>query len=122
MTDQINQSDWVMVPREPTKAMRWAGDGAAETCINDDPCGMAGKHIWADMIAAAPKPPTTPPDEMVEKVARIINPDYWAVLDHYLGEVMRLKNSGYDPDNFKDKKSMIQARAAIAAITEGRGG
>ena len=72
--------------------------------------------------AAAPKPPTTPPDEMVENVARIIDPDAWAVMDRYLGEVLRLKNSGYDPDNFKDKKSMIKARAAIAAITEGRGG
>ena len=102
MTDQ---SDWVMVPREPTKAMRWAGDGAAETCINDDPCGMAGKHIWADMIAAAPKPPTTPPDEMValELAARNF-PDG-------PGAKERLAIA-----------ALNYARAASAAITEGREG
>ena len=111
-----NKSDWVMVPREPTEAMLRAAVAVVPTW--DDP---TSRNKWAAMIAAAPKPPTTPPDEMVENVARIIDPDAWAVMDRYLGEVLRLGKAP-DPDNFSDKKSMTKARDVIAAITEGREG
>ena len=36
----------------PTEAMLWAGDEAAQTCMIDDPCGKAGKHVFTDMISA----------------------------------------------------------------------
>jgi len=49
----IKDAGMVVVPREPTEAMVWAGDEAAQTCIVDDPCGKAGAHVWADMIAAS---------------------------------------------------------------------
>lgn len=41
--------------REPTDAMEWAGDEAAQTCVKDDPCGKAGRHVWADMMDEALK-------------------------------------------------------------------
>ena len=49
----IKEAGMAVVPREPTEAMVWAGDEAAQTCIVDDPCGKAGAHVWADMIAAS---------------------------------------------------------------------
>jgi hypothetical protein len=37
---------------EPTEEAQRIGNRAAETCVNDDPCGKAGKHVWGDMAAA----------------------------------------------------------------------
>lgn len=62
-------------------------------------------------------------DEAVERVARIINPGSWAVMDGYLADMKRKyrgQNVAYDPDNFKHKGSMATARAAIAAMQESR--
>jgi hypothetical protein len=45
-----------------------------------------------------------------EELARIIDPSSWLVLDSYLAEVKRKHpNSGYDPDNFKDRESLAKA-------------
>ena len=98
MTDQINQSDWVMVPRVPTEAMLSAAVAVVPTW--DDP---TSRNKWAAMIAAAPKPPTTPPDEMValELAARNF-PDG-------PGAKERLAIA-----------ALNYARAAIAALTEGK--
>jgi hypothetical protein len=55
----------------------------------------------------------------VEKVARIIDPSSWAVMDGYLSDMLRKykgQKIGYDPDAFKDKPSMKIAEKVIAAI------
>ena len=104
MTDQINQPDWVMVPREPTEAMIEAGWIDKEDVDPDD--------IYCAMIAAAPKPApepattfaTTAPDEMValEMAAR----------NFPGGPGARIRLA---------MAALNYARAAIAALTEGRG-
>jgi hypothetical protein len=61
---------------------------------------------------------TQPSDEIVERVARIIDPSSWAAMDGYLADMKRKyrgQNAAYDPDNFKHKPSMKVARAAITA-------
>lgn len=55
----------------------------------------------------------------VEKVARIIDPSSWAVMDGYLSDMLRKykgQNIGYDPDAFKHKPSMKIAEKVLAAI------
>lgn len=55
----------------------------------------------------------------VEKVARIIDPSSWAVMDGYLSDMLRKykgQKIGYDPDAFKHKPSMKIAEKVIAAI------
>ena len=55
----------------------------------------------------------------VEKVARIIDPSSWAVMDGYLSDMLRKykgQKIGYDPDAFKQKPSMKIAEKVIAAI------
>ena len=55
----------------------------------------------------------------VEKIARIIDPSSWAVMDGYLSDMLRKykgQNIGYDPDAFKHKPSMKIAEKVLAAI------
>ena len=55
-----------------------------------------------------------------ERIARIIDPSSWAVLDGYLAEVKRKyrgQNAEYDPSAFKDKGSLAKAREIRALIT-----
>ncbi len=98
-----------IVPVEPTGGML-AGveDPFVGTVKMDDVI----RDIYADMLSAAP--PVS--EELVEKVARIIDPSSWRVMDSYLADVKRKPNVGYDPDNFKDRKSLITARAILALI------
>jgi len=56
---------------------------------------------------------TTPNQSRAETVARIIDPSSWRVLDGYLADVKRLKNAGYDPDNFKHQASLAKAQEII---------
>ena len=61
-------------------------------------------------------------DGMVERAARVIAPSSWAVFDGYLADVKRKykgQDAAYDPDAFKDRKSMALARAAFAAALKG---
>lgn len=54
-----------------------------------------------------------------EAVARIIDPSTWAVLDSYLADAKRKyvkSNASYDPDAFKDKKSLAKADAILAMV------
>jgi hypothetical protein len=53
-------------------------------------------------------------DEQREAIARIIDPSSWRVLDAYLAQVKRRPNAGYDPDNFKDIRSLVLADAILA--------
>jgi hypothetical protein len=60
----------------------------------------------------------------VEAVARAIAPSRWEVMDHYLAQTKRKydgENAAYDPDQFKDRESMVTAQAAIAALDAARG-
>lgn len=59
---------------------------------------------------------TTPNQSRAETVARIIDPSSWRVLDGYLADVKRLKNAGYDPDNFKHQASLAKAQEIIAIL------
>ena len=65
--------------------------------------------------------PAPPSADVVEKVARVIAPQTWEVLDGYrkqmLGEY-KGKHIGYPADQFQDKTSMETARTAIAALRE----
>jgi len=55
---------------------------------------------------------------IVEKMARVIDPESWSVMDGYLAETeckYRGKNAAWPQDQFKHKKSLKIAHAAIAA-------
>lgn len=55
-----------------------------------------------------------------EAIARLIDPSSWRVMDGYL-ENMKRKYAGqdaaYDPDAFKDKKSLAQADQIVALLS-----
>ena len=44
-----------------------------------------------------------------EDIARLIDPSSWRVFDASLASVKRIPNAGYDPDNFKDRRSLALA-------------
>ena len=97
MTDQINQSDW----------RTWLAQQLTDIRLSDkEAASVVAWHpsISDEWKAAAPKPATTPPDEMValELAARNF-PD---------GPGARIRLA---------MAALNYARAAIAAITEGRG-
>lgn len=59
-------------------------------------------------------------DALVERIARIIDPNSWAVMDSYLAETKRKyrgQNVGWPADQFHHKESMAKARAVLAAVT-----
>ena len=60
-------TDWVMVPREPTEAMLARGQDQAEECTDDFTArsGCIPEHVWSAMIAAAPPSPN-PDRELLE--------------------------------------------------------
>lgn len=58
-------------------------------------------------------------DQLVEAGARAIAPRRWEVMDAYLEQTKRKyagQHVGWPADQFKDKESMAQFRAAILAI------
>ena len=63
----------------------------------------------------------TPSPKQIEAVARAIAPRSWEVMDGYLAALLRKykgENAGYDPEAFKDKKSMMLATAALTAFLQ----
>lgn len=59
--------------------------------------------------------PNTP--DRRERIARIIDPSSWRVMDSYLAETKRKyagQDYGYDPDAFKDKASLAKADTILA--------
>lgn len=55
-------------------------------------------------------------DALVERIARIIDPNSWAVMDSYLAETKRKyrgQNVGWPADQFHHKESMAKARAIL---------
>ena len=62
----------------------------------------------------------TSTEEIREKVARIIDPSSWQVLDSYLAETLRKyagQHAGYDPDAFKHKASLAKADAILSLLS-----
>lgn len=60
-------------------------------------------------------------DELIEAMARIIDPSSWRVMDGYLAQMLRKykgEHIGYDPDAFKHKGSMAIARALLPVIRD----
>ena len=58
-------------------------------------------------------------DDLIEAMARIIDPSSWRVMDGYLAQMLRKykgEHIGYDPDAFKHKESMAIARALLPVI------
>lgn len=58
-------------------------------------------------------------DELIEAMARIIDPSSWRVMDGYLAQTLREdrgKRDDYRPDAFKHKESMAIARSLIPVI------
>lgn len=71
---------------------------------------FAAEHRLADIEAGV----------MREKVARLIDPSAWRVMDGYLAEMLRKyagKNAGYDPDSFKHEPSLALADKIFALIS-----
>lgn len=59
--------------------------------------------------------------EAVERVARVLDPGRWAVMDGYLQDTIRKhrgQDVGWPADQFKDAPSMAAATAALAALRE----
>ena len=53
-----------------------------------------------------------------EDIARLIDPSSWRVFDASLASVKRIPNAGYDPDNFKDRKSLELADQILRLTSE----
>jgi len=54
--------------------------------------------------------------ELREDIARMIDPSSWRVFDAELRQVKRIPNAGYDPDNFKDRKSLALADQILRRV------
>lgn len=84
-------------------------------------CRREAEFFKAGFEAARRELTTPPSGDVVERVARIIDPGSWAVMDSYLEQTKRKyagQNCAYNPDNFKHKESMAIAQAAIAAVPD----
>ena len=60
----------------------------------------------------------TATETAIEVVARIIDPERWAVLDNYLAETKRKyrgQHAGYDPSAFRDAASLAKSRTILAS-------
>lgn len=58
-------------------------------------------------------------EDLTEKVARIIDPSSWAVMDSYLEQTKRKyagQNVGWPEDQFKHKESMAKAREILSTL------
>jgi len=85
---------WAMLDTEDW-AVRWVGSRIAST-----------RPTQADAVS-------------VERVARIIAPTRWAVLDSYLEQTKRKyrgQNCAYDPEEFKDSTSIVTAREILTTM------
>lgn len=77
---------------------------------------------YEELKALRPDAPFTLPDDARERIARVIDPSKWSVLDYYLAQMLRKyegEKIGYDPEQFKDKDSLSKADQIIAIITGG---
>lgn len=68
--------------------------------------------------------PREVPDEVVEEMAKALDPSSWR--DYYWEEVRRKykgQDVGYDPEAFKNRKSIAKVRELLAVLAgwEGRG-
>lgn len=80
--------------------------------------GYTETPLYAHPPENPPKRPSAVPDEVVEAVARIIDPGAWSVMDSYLEQTKRKykgQNVGWPVDQFQHKESMDKARAALTA-------
>lgn len=62
-----------------------------------------------------------PGGDVREAIARLIDPSSWRVFDGYLADVKRKYkgvNAAYDPEAFKDRKSLAKADAILALISK----
>lgn len=67
-------------------------------------------------MTSAPDPKVA---ELVERMARMIDPSSWRVMDSYLAETKRKyqgQDAAYDPDTFKHKESMAKATEILTAL------
>lgn len=58
----------------------------------------------------------TAPAHILERMARAIDPSAWRVFDGYLADVKRKykgEDGAYDPERFKDRRSIAQSQAAL---------
>jgi hypothetical protein len=99
-------SEWVLVPREPTEAMRAAGSVA-----------MDARHarewsVWSAMLTASPSPDRAESVGLPsrEEIARVIEPNSWKALGTGLGDSMAHENR---------RTSSLRKADAILALPEG---
>jgi len=62
-------------------------------------------------------------EELIEEMARLIDPSSWAVMDHALDYVKRKyagQTIGWPADQYKHKESMKKARAILTLIHAAR--
>ena len=96
---------------------------------------ILSNRAWIDgatryllLAAGALRAQAPAPSDVVESVARIIDPGSWIVMDGYLEDMKRKyrdQNFGWPADQFQHEKSMAKARtilAALSTIAEARAG
>lgn len=117
---KAQQPDEAMVERVATVLAPFVCRPVHNGDCDDIAAGQSHARYVARTAIAALKA-QQPGEDVVERVARVIDPGSWAVMDGYLADMKRKyrgQNAAYDPDNFKHKGSMATARAAIAAMQE----
>lgn len=108
----VVEEQWGCLTSEVVKRIYLAMKAAEQP--SDDYCGivqMSEEDTRADHSL----------DE-VERVARIIDPSSWEVMDSYLQRMLhkyRGQDVLYDTDKFKHKESMAKAREILSAIRNG---
>jgi len=118
--------DHELFTRDPNKALKWPNFTDADQARRalHQPLWhrirAPTEHVFVDLEA-----PTPPPVPAVtrEEIARIIDPSSWAVFDGYLAEVKRKyagQNTAYDPDAFKDSRSLALADKILSRLTAGQ--
>lgn len=111
--DRQHQGDWVTVRREPTAGMIVAGQRA----MPEARLGQAwAPDVWEAMTAASPTPPP-PSGDLVEEIARIIDPEA------FVPEDRRIAN-GFGPgasDGSLERRDALAKARQIAARQVGEG-
>lgn len=102
--------DWAKGPRSKRRHLNYKEAEAQQ---------VAAWNTRPDQIAESAN--CSLPREVVEEIARIIDPSSWRVMDSYLAKTKRKyagQNVGWPEDQFQHKESMAIARLVIAKLKE----
>lgn len=97
---------------------------AARRAIESHPaydCGSTGDEEMARAAISAYLSALAEDEEVVERVARALNPRAWEVMDDGLHQMQKKyagQNVGWPASQFQHKESMEQSRAALRALKD----